>query len=114
MVAACLNLHVSARTARQPVDGGGAWRGGFHDIAHRDAREAQIVAALGAGPATVPEVVARVYTDVPKVLHKAAELSVSSHLLKLRDEGRAESHGADDARKATWRLVSDEADGPAR
>ncbi len=73
-------------------------------LAHREERERQIVAALARGPATVPEIVARVYTDVPQVLHKAAELSVSSHLLKLEAEGaalRAEAGG--DARKATWR-----------
>jgi glyoxylase-like metal-dependent hydrolase (beta-lactamase superfamily II) len=75
-------------------------------LAHRDEREAQIVGAMSREPATVPEIVARVYTDVPRALHKAAELSVSSHLLKLEDEGRAarrDPHG--DARKAEWSLV---------
>lgn len=74
-------------------------------IAHRADRERQIVAALEVGPAGVPEIVTRVYTDVPEVLHKAAELSVSSHLIKLRDEGRAEADDDGDARQATWRLV---------
>jgi glyoxylase-like metal-dependent hydrolase (beta-lactamase superfamily II) len=73
-------------------------------LSHREDRERQILVALEAGPASVPEIVARVYTDVPLVLHKAAELSVSSHLLKLRDEGRAQPRGADDARKAIWSL----------
>ncbi len=73
--------------------------------AHRDDRERQIVAALEQGAAGVPEIVARVYTDVPEVLHKAAELSVSSHLIKLRDEGRARAEGDGDARKATWSLA---------
>lgn len=73
-------------------------------LAHREERERQIVAALAAGPATVPEIVARVYTDVPRVLHKAAELSVSSHLLKLEAEGAAQrGDPADDPRHATWR-----------
>jgi ribonuclease/clavin/mitogillin len=75
-------------------------------LAHREEREAQIVAALGHEPRSVPEIVARVYTDVPRVLHKAAELSVSSHLLKLEDEGRvARSDPRDDPRKAAWRLA---------
>jgi len=75
-------------------------------IAHRDQREAQIVAALGPVPARVSEIVAWVYTDVPTVLHKAAELSVSSHLLKLEDEGRAtRSDPHEDARKAAWSLA---------
>jgi len=73
-------------------------------LAHREERERQIVAALASGPATVPEIVARVYTDVPRVLHKAAELSVSSHLLKLEAEGAAlRGDAADDPRHATWR-----------
>jgi len=75
-------------------------------LAHREERERQIVAALEQGPTSVPEIVARVYTDVPQVLHKAAELSVSSHLLKLEDEGRARrGEHEHDARKATWRLA---------
>lgn len=74
-------------------------------LAHREDRERQIVAALEQGAAPVPEIVKRVYTDVPEVLHKAAELSVSSHLLKLRDEGRAAATGSEDVRKATWSLT---------
>ena len=75
-------------------------------LAHREDREAQIVGAMGREPATVPEIVASVYTDVPTVLHKAAELSVSSHLLKLEDEGRAaRTDPHDDPRKASWSLT---------
>jgi glyoxylase-like metal-dependent hydrolase (beta-lactamase superfamily II) len=75
-------------------------------LAHRDEREAQIVGALGREPSSVPEIVARVYTDVPTVLHKAAELSVSSHLIKLEDEGRAVRTEPDhDPRKAHWSLA---------
>jgi len=77
-------------------------------IAHRLEREAQILRALEAGPAGVPEVVARVYTDVPRVLHKAAELSVSAHLVKLEVERRVAheaAEGGSDPRRATWRLA---------
>jgi len=74
-------------------------------LAHREEREQQILGALGRESTTVPALVARVYTDVPTVLHKAAELSVSSHLLKLEDEGRAvRGDPDDDPRKAAWRL----------
>lgn len=59
-------------------------------IAHRLAREAQIVAALGAGAATVPEIVAQVYRDVAPALHAVAQLSVTSHLVKLEREGRVD------------------------
>jgi hydroxyacylglutathione hydrolase len=57
-------------------------------IAHRLEREAQIVAALRAGADSVAEVVAIVYRDVEAHLHPVAQLSVTSHLLKLEREGR--------------------------
>lgn len=66
-------------------------------IAHRNDREAQIVDALKQGDAAIPTIVKRVYTDVPEVLHKAAEQSVSSHLQKLEREGRAAREGAGEA-----------------
>lgn len=60
-------------------------------LAHRRQREQQIVDALRAngGPALVPELVARIYLDVPEVLHAAAAHSVAAHLVKLEREGRA-------------------------
>ena len=78
-------------------------------IAHREQREGQIVAALRAiGPALVPELVKRIYVDVPTVLHTAAAQSVASHLLKLEREGRARRE-ADEAGeppvKSRWRLA---------
>ncbi len=68
-------------------------------IAHRNRREAQIVGALETGAAPIPTIVKRVYTDVPEVLHKAAEQSVASHLRKLEREGKARADGA------TWALA---------
>lgn len=60
-------------------------------IAHRQEREGQIVAALRAvGPALIPVLVKRIYSDVPTVLHAAAAQSVASHLVKLEREGRAQ------------------------
>jgi glyoxylase-like metal-dependent hydrolase (beta-lactamase superfamily II) len=57
-------------------------------LAHRRQREAQVLAALGAGDRTPGEVVARVYAEVDPGLHPAAELSVRAHLAKLVREGR--------------------------
>ncbi len=74
-------------------------------IDHRNDRERQIVEALGAGPAPVPEIVRRVYTDVPEALHKAAGFSVTSHLLKLEREGRAAQTGGEKPIDAQWRLA---------
>jgi glyoxylase-like metal-dependent hydrolase (beta-lactamase superfamily II) len=52
-------------------------------IDHRLMRERQIVDALGAGIDTVPAIVARLYADVPAVLHGAAGLTVRAHIEKL-------------------------------
>jgi glyoxylase-like metal-dependent hydrolase (beta-lactamase superfamily II) len=55
-------------------------------LAHRLMRERQILAALAAGLDTVPEIVARLYAEVPAVLHPAAALTVRAHLAKLVGE----------------------------
>jgi ribonuclease/clavin/mitogillin len=57
-------------------------------IAHRLERDAQILAAIGAGAEVVTDIVARVYRDVSPTLHPVARLSVLSHLQKLEREGR--------------------------
>jgi glyoxylase-like metal-dependent hydrolase (beta-lactamase superfamily II) len=62
-------------------------------LAHRRDREAQVLAALGAGDRTPAEVVARVYAEVDPGLHPAAELSVRAHLAKLVREGRVAADG---------------------
>lgn len=60
--------------------------------AHRLARESAVLAALEARrAATIEQIVADVYTDVPEVLHPIARYSVWAHLRKLRDDGRASS-----------------------
>jgi glyoxylase-like metal-dependent hydrolase (beta-lactamase superfamily II) len=62
-------------------------------IEHRLAREAQIMAALGDGLETIPEIVARLYADVDKRLHPAAARSVLAHLIQLTQEGRVSVAG---------------------
>lgn len=56
-------------------------------IAHRELRERQVLDALDAGLTRIPDMVQRMYTDVPEFLHKAAGNSVQSHLNKLKAEG---------------------------
>ena len=69
-------------------------------LTHRAEREAAIVAALEeAGSASIDEIVAEVYVDVPEERHPIARHSVYAHLLKLADEGRA--HGTD--LEGTWK-----------
>jgi glyoxylase-like metal-dependent hydrolase (beta-lactamase superfamily II) len=58
-------------------------------LAHREEREAQVLAALQAGDDTPAAIVRRVYADVDPALHPAAERSVRAHLDKLVAEGRA-------------------------
>jgi len=58
-------------------------------IAHRQAREQQTLAALDDGGATVDEIVASVYPrDLRDNLRAAARRNISAHLEKLRQEGR--------------------------
>jgi glyoxylase-like metal-dependent hydrolase (beta-lactamase superfamily II) len=57
-------------------------------IAHRLQRDAQILAAVGAGAESVADIVGRVYHEVSPALHPVARLSVLSHLQKLEREGR--------------------------
>ncbi len=56
-------------------------------LAHRQEREEQILAAIAAGAANPAEIVAAVYTDVPVMLHPAAERSVRAHLAALHQRG---------------------------
>ncbi|MEP7271592.1 MAG: MBL fold metallo-hydrolase [Acidobacteriota bacterium] len=58
-------------------------------VAHRNQREASIIEALSdGGGSTIPEIVKRVYTDVPVSRHHLAEMSVLAHLQKLEADGR--------------------------
>jgi glyoxylase-like metal-dependent hydrolase (beta-lactamase superfamily II) len=63
-------------------------------IAHRLKREAKVLAALHThGPASAEDLLAPVYDDVPERMHPVALRSLTAHLLKLRDEGRALEQG---------------------
>jgi glyoxylase-like metal-dependent hydrolase (beta-lactamase superfamily II) len=56
-------------------------------LAHRLERTDQIVAALAAGPATIAELVPRLYADVSKRLWRGAAASMYAHVLHLYDLG---------------------------
>jgi len=58
-------------------------------VAHRRAREAAILAALGEAALTADEVARRVYTDVAPALLPAAARNVLAHLIDLADRGLA-------------------------
>jgi len=68
-------------------------------LAHRQQREAAIVAALADAPKGARAITERLYTDVHPRLLPAAERNVTAHLHKLRDEGRAVEEAA------AWRLI---------
>jgi glyoxylase-like metal-dependent hydrolase (beta-lactamase superfamily II) len=70
-------------------------------VEHRLRRERQILDALRAGPARIPDLVARIYAEVPASLHRLAAQSVHAHLLKLRAEGTV--RGDDPA--SEWRMT---------
>jgi glyoxylase-like metal-dependent hydrolase (beta-lactamase superfamily II) len=57
-------------------------------IAHRLERERQVLEAIAAGAESVSELRARIYPELDERLHGAAEIQLTSHLIKLREEGR--------------------------
>lgn len=63
-------------------------------IAHRLERERQIVEALANGAASIPELRARIYPELDARLHRAAEIQLSAHLIKLEEERRVISAGS--------------------
>jgi len=70
-------------------------------LTHRRAREEAIFEALSAKEtATIEDLVAAVYTDVPEHLHPIARWSVWAHLRKLAAEGRVS--GAVGDIEGTW------------
>ena len=71
-------------------------------VGHRQLREQQIVDVLANGPATIAEIVARVYQGLQEDLIPAAAENVHAHLIKLKEDGRVDADGVDE-RTATWR-----------
>lgn len=68
-------------------------------LTHRRAREEMVAKALAdAGSASISELVATIYTDVPEHLHTMAGYSVWAHLQHLAEQGRARGEGLE----GTW------------
>ncbi|HVD29058.1 MAG TPA: MBL fold metallo-hydrolase [Mycobacteriales bacterium] len=66
-------------------------------LAHRAYRERQLLDALGRGSATVDDLVATVYAEVPREVWPAAAQSTRAALDKLVAEGRVVWWGTDEA-----------------
>ncbi len=64
-------------------------------IAHRRARETQVVGALSGGPRSIEAVVAAVYPDLDPALVALATQSAQAHLRKLVADGRVRRHGGE-------------------
>ncbi|MBN2905973.1 MAG: MBL fold metallo-hydrolase [Rhodobacteraceae bacterium] len=73
-------------------------------IAHRQARAAQIRAALASGPATAATLTRAIYTDIPPDLIPAATRNVLAHLIDMADQTIATPDGSI-AIEAHWRLA---------
>ena len=61
-----------------------------HYIEHRLMRENKVLAALGHGPQTAEELLARAYDDTPQMLWPLAARSLEAHLRKLEREKRVD------------------------
>jgi hypothetical protein len=59
-------------------------------VRHRASREAQLIGFLGEAPSTVDALVSRTYVKLRPDLKIAAAESVLAHLVKLREEGKAQ------------------------
>jgi glyoxylase-like metal-dependent hydrolase (beta-lactamase superfamily II) len=56
-------------------------------IAHRLQREKQILDAIASGAETAEEMRAMIYPDLDERLRGAAEIQITAHLIKLKEEG---------------------------
>ncbi len=73
-------------------------------VGHRLSREADILNALGSGPATAQTLAARIYTQTPPTLLGAATRNVLAHLVDLRGKNRVTPVGKLSA-EAEFRLI---------
>jgi glyoxylase-like metal-dependent hydrolase (beta-lactamase superfamily II) len=73
-------------------------------IAHRRAREEQILECLAAGPSTIAAMVPRMYAAVAKTLYPAAARSVFAHVLHMLETGAIATDGPATL-TATYRLA---------
>jgi glyoxylase-like metal-dependent hydrolase (beta-lactamase superfamily II) len=76
-------------------------------IAHREAREAELLAALGGGTSTIPDLVAMIYRDVDRRLWPAAARQLLAYLIALEHEGRVRATPLDVSLTAEQRALLD-------
>jgi len=76
-------------------------------IAHRERREAEIIAVLERGAATIPAIVALIYRDVDQRLWPAAARQVLAYLIALEREDRVRTALLDRALTAHERRLLD-------
>ncbi len=62
-------------------------------IAHRLDRERQVIAVLERGPAMLEELRRSIYPDLDPRLHRAGEIQLTAHLIKLESESRVAADG---------------------
>lgn len=73
-------------------------------IAHREARERQIVEALARGERTIGELADDIYRDVDPLLRTAAAAQILAHLSALERDGRVRRLDAGTAERAHYAL----------
>jgi glyoxylase-like metal-dependent hydrolase (beta-lactamase superfamily II) len=64
-------------------------------LAHRTAREGELLQALARGSQSIPQLVQSIYRDTNKLLWPAAARQMLAYLLALEQEGRVRSHALD-------------------
>ena len=83
------------------VDQPGLWQ---YYLERRLTREREIYDVLARGPATIPEIVTALYTDILPHFVRAAQATALAHLEKLRAEGRVTPE-SDDLASGRWRAT---------
>jgi glyoxylase-like metal-dependent hydrolase (beta-lactamase superfamily II) len=76
-------------------------------IAHRERREAEILAALAASPAIIPALVETIYRDIDRRLWPAAARQILAYLIALEREGRVSATPLDDPLTPEQRALLD-------
>ncbi|HTV75316.1 MAG TPA: MBL fold metallo-hydrolase [Candidatus Acidoferrales bacterium] len=74
-------------------------------LAHRLAREAQVIAQLATGPQTIAQLVAKMYPELTPVLRPAAARQILAHLIALEQDGRVRERSLDRAATAQERAL---------
>lgn len=74
-------------------------------VAHRDAREAAILARLALRPQRISEIVAEIYPGLDARLVRGARMSVLAHLVELEERGLVRTDAAEDPLAAVFRRV---------